>query len=203
MNATRSENGYTLIESLVALLLISIVSTTFYSVMFSGVRGSEKAREVTRVTEEARSGLNRMVRDTREADLLSSISATSYNVRIDFNGDGAYENPNADGDFEDLTFSYNAISETISLNGETLVAGVDQIGTNPVFSYNSSYLEYDWDGDGVTTLAELEAAPSHGITTVTAGNETDFLTGVTFEFEIASGDSNEQFIAEAQLRNRR
>jgi prepilin-type N-terminal cleavage/methylation domain-containing protein len=203
MNSTRSEAGYSLIETLVALLLVSIVTTTFYQVLFSGARGSEKTRDVTRVSEEARSGLNRMVRDTREADVLSSVSADSYNVRIDFNADGAYENPNADGDFEDLTFSYHASSKTITLNGETLVAGVERVGTKPVFSFTSSYLEYDFDGNGVTTLAELEAAPGHGHTTVTAGNEASFLTGVAFEFQVQSGDSTERFVAEAQLRNRR
>lgn len=203
MNATRSEAGYSLIETLVALLLISIVTTTFYQVLFSGVRGSERTREITKVSEEARSGLNRMVRDTREADELASVSANSYNVRIDFNADGAFENPNADGDFEDLTFSYHATSDTITLNGETLVAGVEPIGSEPVFSFTSSYLEYDWDGNGVTTLTELEAAPSHGVTTVTAGNEASFLTGVAFEFQVQSGDASERFVAEAQLRNRR
>jgi prepilin-type N-terminal cleavage/methylation domain-containing protein len=203
MNVTRSEHGYTLVESLIALLLISIVSTTFYSVLFSGARGSERTRQVTKVSEEARSGLNRMVRDTREADVLASVSADSYNVQIDFNGDGAYENPNADGDFEDLTFSYQAASETITLNGETLVAGVEPVASEPVFSFTSSYLEYDWDGNGVTTLTELEAAPSHGVTTVTAGNEASFLTGVGFEFQVQSGESTERFVAEAQLRNRR
>lgn len=203
MKTVRSEDGYTLIESLVALLLVSVVTTTFYQVLFSGARGSEKTREITRVSEEARSGLNRMVRDTREADQLVSVSDDSYNVRIDFNADGAFENPNAEGDFEDLTFTYEAVSKTITLNSETLVAGVEPVGTEPPFSFTSNYLEYDWDGDGVTTLSELEAAPSHGVTVVTPGDEAAFLTGVAFEFQVQSGESKNRFVAEAQLRNRR
>jgi len=205
MKALRSEKGFTLIETLVALGLISIVTTTFYAVMFSGARGSETARNVTRVTEEARSGLNRMVRDTREADLLSDVSTNSYKVRIDFNGDGAYENPNADGDFEDLTYSYQATSKTIRLNGEVLVGGVEPFGAAPIFSFSSSLLKYDWDANGVTTLAELEAAPQapHNETSVTPGNEAELLSAVGFEFQVRSGESMAEFFAEAHLRNRR
>ena len=205
MNRLRAEDGYTLIETLVSVLLISIVTTTFYMVMFSGARGSETSRDVTRVSEEARSGLNRMIRDTREADLLFGVSENSYSVRIDFNGDGLYQNPNADGDFEDLTYSYQADSKTIRLNGQVLVAGVEPFGAEPVFSYTSSYLQYDWDANGVTTLAELEAAhqPPHNQTSVTPGNEAALLTGVSFEFQVRSGDSTTEFFGEAHLRNRR
>jgi prepilin-type N-terminal cleavage/methylation domain-containing protein len=210
MKARRSEDGFTLIETLVTLGLISIVTTTFYSVMFSGARGSETTRNVTRVTEEARSGLNRMVRDTREADLLLDVSANSYNVRIDFNGDGVFENPNVDGDFEDLIYSYHAASKTIRLtapplNSETLVAGVERLGAAPIFSFTSSLLKYDWDANGVTTLAELAAAPKppHNDTSVTAGNEAALLSAVGFEFQVHSGDSMAEFFAEAHLRNRR
>ncbi len=205
MSVVREEQGYTLIETMVAILLISIVTTTFYMVLFSGARGSEKSREVTRVTEEARAGLNRIIRDTREADVLSGVSTNSYNVKIDFNGDGVYENPNSVGDYEDLTFAYLADDETITLNGEVLVNGVQKVGAEPVFTYTSSHLDYDWDGNGVTTLAELEAAhqPPHNHTTVTPGNESALLTGVAFEFQVNSGDSTTRFVGEAQLRNRR
>lgn len=205
MKLRHSEDGFTLIETLVALALISIVTTTFYTIMFSGVRGSETSRNVTRVSEEARSGLNRIVRDTREADVLSNVSANSYNIKIDFNGDGAYENPNLDGDFEDLTYSYHAASKSLRLNGEVLVAGVEPFGAEPIFSFSSSYLKYDWNANGVTTLAELEAAPlpPHLDTSVTAGNEAALLTAVGFEFQVRSGESMAEFFSEAHLRNRR
>ena len=205
MNSRRSEQGFTLIETLVALALISIVTTTFYAVMFSGAKGSETTRNVTRVTEEARSGMNRMVRDTREAEVLSAVSTNSYNVRIDFNGDGVHENPNPDGDFEDLTYSYHAASKSIRLNEETLVAGVEPFGAAPIFSFTSNLLKYDWDANGVTTLAELEAASQapHNETSVTPGNEAALLSAVGFEFQVRSGESMAEFFAEAHLRNRR
>lgn len=203
MNKLRSEDGISLIETLVATMLIGIVSVTFYTAMFAAVRGSDKSRDVTRVSEEARAGLNRLVRDTREADSITSVADNSYNVKIDFNKDGTHENPNALGDFEDLTFTYHAASKTIRLNGEVLVAGVERVSGRPIFSYSSNFLEYDWDGDGVTTLAELEDVGAHGVTTIAAGTEESYLSGVAFEFQVQSGDSTTEFYGEAQLRNRR
>jgi hypothetical protein len=203
MNKVRSEDGITLVETLVATLLIAIVTTSFYTVMFSAVRGSETSRHITRVSEEARSGLNRLIRDTREADSISSVAGNSYNVRIDFNGDGTHENPNAVGDFEDLIFTYQSATKTIRLNDEVLIAGVEKVSGRPIFSYSSNFLEYDWDGDGVTTLAELEDAGAHGVTSITPGTEESYLSGVAFEFQVQSGDSATEFYGEAQLRNRR
>jgi type II secretory pathway pseudopilin PulG len=203
MNKGRSEDGITLVETLVATLLIAIVTTSFYTVMFSATGGSEKSRDITRVSEEARSGLNRLIRDTREADSIASVAGNSYNVKIDFNGDGAHENPNSLGDFEDLTFSYDSATKTIRLNNEVLIAAVERVEGRPIFSYSSNFLEYDWDGDGVTTLAELEDAGAHGVTSIATGTEESYLSGVSFEFQVQSGDSTTEFYGEAQLRNRR
>jgi prepilin-type N-terminal cleavage/methylation domain-containing protein len=203
MKALREDSGYTLIETLVATLLISIVTTGFYMVLFSGTRGSQTSQEVTRVAQEARSGLNRLIRDTREADSLSSPSGSSYNVKIDFNGDGSYQNPNGSGDYENLTFTYHAVSETIRLNGEILIKGVEQVGGRPIFSFSSNALEYDFDNNGITTLEELEAAGDNGYSVPAPGTEETFISSVAFEFKVNDGDATTDFYGEAQLRNRR
>lgn len=203
MKALRSESGYSLIETLVSTLLLGLVVTTFYTVMFSGARSSENTQEIARVSQQARAGFNRLIRDTREADSLSVVSENSYTVQIDFDNDGSYDNPNASGDYEDLTFSYHSASNTIKLNTYVLIDGVSKIGTSPIFSYTSNFLEYDWDADGVTTLDELEDADSHGVTSVSNGNEESFLSSVAFQFQVGDGDSAADFVSEAQLRNRR
>src|ERR687892_2087335 len=67
-----SEGGFTLVELLVVILIFAAISTSLYLAVFSGVRGGNTARNVVQISEEARLGLNRMIRDTREAkDLVA------------------------------------------------------------------------------------------------------------------------------------
>lgn len=212
MNVSREQQGFTLIETLVAIALFAIVSLGFYQVMFAAVRGSDTSRSVVRTSEEARLGLNRMVRDTREADSLGAATPTSYRIQIDFDANGTISPPgstNSLADYEDLTFAYQAAAKTIALNGELLAEGVEPVGGKDVFSYFSNRLEYDWNADGVTSWQELDAAPTKGVSGVGNNNgmldsaETPFLTSVVYNFVVRVANRSEVFHAQAQLRNRR
>lgn len=210
------ESGFTLIELLVTVLVFSIMSVGFYQVMFSGSRGADTTADVVRISEEARAGFNRLVRDTREASGLAGTSVTGdeYTVEVDFNGDGVLENPNPNGDYEIVTFTFDGTR--LLLNGELLVDGVDCIRdasescTQDVFAYGSNHLEYDWDGDGVTTGTEIDGVGS--ALGYTAGNrngvldldsEKDLVSEVSFAFSVQSGSRQTEFFGKAQLRNRR
>jgi type II secretory pathway pseudopilin PulG len=196
------EHGYTIVESLIAIFILTVASVGFYSVMFAGTRASQTTEDVVRVSEEARSGLNRMIRDTREGQLFSSLASDSYNVRIDFDGDGIYKNPNSVGDYESLSFTYHPSDKTIRLNNEVLVRGVELITGTPLFSYTSNDLRYDWDGNGVTTQAELGEAGTRGYAGVSA-SDTSLYSNVHFAFRIRVGERASDFRGQAQLRNRR
>jgi prepilin-type N-terminal cleavage/methylation domain-containing protein len=203
MSVKTTEAGFTLVELLVAMTVFAIISVTLYAVVFAGVRASNTTEDVVHVSEEARLGLNRMIRETREGQLFSQLDPDRYRVRIDFDRDGTYENPNEDGDFEDLQFRYYNSDDTIRLNGEVLVAGVTQVdAATPIFTYTSNDLRYDWNGDGVTTAAELDAAPGRGYTGVSA-DDTSLYSNVEFAFEVSVGGRVAEFRGQAQLRNRR
>lgn len=203
------ETGFTLIELLVTFFILSIITTVFMQVAFSGTRGSDTARSVARVTQEARLGLNRMIRDTREATLIEDADAEGYTVKIDFDSNGTYENPNSAGDFEVLTYAYDGGANQITLNGELLVNGAREIAGEDMFSYGSNFLTYDWDADGVTTAAELDEAPTHGVTGVGNNNgtldypELAYVSDVIFNFRVLLDGHSERFYGGAQLRNRR
>jgi prepilin-type N-terminal cleavage/methylation domain-containing protein len=196
------EAGFTLVELLVAMAIFAVVSTSVYAVLFATVRASNTSENVVRVSEEARAGLNRMVRETREGQLFSVLEENRYRVRIDFDRDGSYENPNDNGDYEDLQFRYDPADDEILLNGETLVAGVTPIPGTPIFSYTSSDLTYDFNGDGVTTKAELDAAASKGYQGVDSA-DTELYTNVEFAMRVTSDNRTTMFRTQAQLRNRR
>ena len=85
------EEGFSLVEVMIGMLLLSILSIGFYQVMFSTVRGSNSAADVAQSAEEARLGFNRMIRDTREATHLVSASGTDYRIWVDFDGDGCVD----------------------------------------------------------------------------------------------------------------
>ncbi len=206
MGSREPEAGFTLVELLATMAIFALVSVGFYSVLFSVSRGSRDSRDTTIVAGEARLGFNRMVRDTREGEELEAATPTSFRVRVDFENDGV--GPQV------LTFSKSG--GALLLDGEVLMRGVDCIraedGTcaQDVFHFTSNRLEYDWDGDGVTSWQELDASasPAHGV--VGVGNndgqlneELPFVSDVTFALDVTSGDATTQFVAQAQLRNRR
>jgi prepilin-type N-terminal cleavage/methylation domain-containing protein len=201
-DARAGQAGFTLVELLVAMAIFAVVSTSVYAVVFATVRASNTSENVVRISEEARAGLNRMVRETREGQLFSVLEEDRYRVRIDFDRDGSYENPNENGDYEDLQFRYDSTDDEILLNGETLVAGVTPIPGTPIFSYTSSDLTYDFDGDGVTTKAELDAAASKGYQGVDSA-DTELYTNVEFAMRVTSDNRTTMFRTQAQLRNRR
>ncbi len=203
------ENGYTLVEVLFAFLLLSVVSSGFYVLLFSQQRAGTVARSIANISEETRLGFARMVRDTREGDVLTAASATSYQVKVNFDGDTYYEMPNQNGDDEILTYSYDAAAGTISVNGNLLMKGVSPIPGKDLFSYSSNNLEYDWDNDGTTTWQDLDAAASRGVTGVgsnpsngTLDAEIPQLTTVHFAIRVSDSGRSEDFTSTSQMRNR-
>jgi prepilin-type N-terminal cleavage/methylation domain-containing protein len=209
MTPTKHEEGFTLVEVLVATMLFAVLSVGFYQVLFATTRQSDTSNSIAHVSEEARLGFNRMIRDTREGDTLDSAGPNSYRVLVDFNGDGNYQNPNAAGDYEDLTFSYIAGDETIELNGEVLMRGVERIPGRDIFTYSSNFLQFDWNADGEATWQEVDQAASHGVTGVGDSNgalsagEYPFLSSVSYAFRVVADDRDAEFFGQAQVRNRR
>lgn len=212
-----AEEGFTLIELLVVIGLFSVVSVSFYQVVFSGARASDTTTSVITVSEEARLGLNRLIRDTREAATLVSASPTEFEVVIDFDTDGVFgEQPPDSTGYERMRFTMSGDRLLAGPPGqqELLVEGIGCIAgncaANPVFDYASNRLEWDWNANGVTTWQEVDDATSaRGVTGIGDGDgvldptEVDQLTVVVFNFLITSGDRSSEFDAQAVMRNRR
>ena len=212
----RSESGFTLVEILVSLTIFGAVSAGIFGVLFSATRSSEATRRIAGVSEQARLGLSRMVRDTREGSSIDSVAAdlNTFEVHVDFDGNNVITplpGTNAMGDVEELTYTFDPASKTLRLNGEVLVSGVecarDGAGACvPAFSFGSNRLEFDTDKNGVTTWQELDAAPA----TYGVGNgdgqlnwELPLVSNVAFALRVQDRTVKRDFYAEAQLRNQR
>ncbi len=222
----RSEEGFTLVELLVVMFLLSLTSVAFYRVMFSSVRGSQTTQDVVRVSEEGRLGFNRMVRDAREASRLNNPTPTSYEVQTDFNADGVIEaTPSSvSGSYETLRYSFVAapggngtINVTSGSNVEVLTRGVDCLrrsdgSCRDVFRYTSSRLEYEkaltacgvtTAVDGVTSTVELDQSTVGNNNCALDAAELSFIDGIEYGLSVKVGDSTSTFYTTAQLRNRR
>jgi prepilin-type N-terminal cleavage/methylation domain-containing protein len=213
----RSEGGFTLVELMMAITVFASVSVGLFTVMLSAANGSRAARDVVDVSEESRLGFGRMVRDTREGQLIDSVSPdlNSFEVHVDFDGDNVVTplpGTNSLGDYEELTYAYDPGDGTLRLNGEVLVRGVecarDASGNClPVFGFGSNRLEFDSSPkDGVTSWTELDQAPASS--GVGNGNnvldmELPLISNVSFALLVREGDAERDFYAEAQLRNQR
>jgi prepilin-type N-terminal cleavage/methylation domain-containing protein len=213
MSRLRDEAGFGLVETMVAIMIFSVTSVAFYQVLFGQVRGTTATETAVRIGEEARAGFNRMVRDVREGDMLSAASPTSFTVKVNFDGNGLYESPNAQNVEEVLTYAYDASARTITLNGEVLMAGVEKVDeTTDVFSYGSNVLDYDWDNSGATTWIEVNNAScaANGITgvgdcdapPVLDAAEFPHLATVSIALKVDVDGYEEEFRSTVQLRNR-
>ena len=216
MSRYSDEGGFTLIEILVAIGIFAVVSTAFYQVLFAGARASQRSRSISEVSSEARLGLNRMIRDTRQATNITSALPTSYTIDVDFDGSGSITQAparNAGGDYEQLSFAFSDgaiyIAACSAAQGpdcgeqETiLIEGVAQIGAQPIFKYSTNHLEFDYNNDGRATQAELDSAASFG-TTLTATEKLGYLSDVEYVMSVTDGDPTSNFYGHAQLRSKR
>jgi prepilin-type N-terminal cleavage/methylation domain-containing protein len=214
----RDERGFAMIELMVTIVLLAIVTTGAYMVLFSLNRASTTTRNVAGVSQEARLSFNRMVRDTRQGRAIDSVDTNitdgkvSFTVLVDFDGNNVISrpSPNPSGDYEALTYTFDQNAKTVTLNDEVLMRGAECADpTCEVFGYSSSQMQYDWNKDGIVTTDELDAAgcPLHGNPSVGNCNnildvELALISNVDFSFQIRSGDATEIFFVQAQLRNK-
>lgn len=218
MKPASDERGFTLIELLVGASLFALISVAFFQVMIATRDASQTTRDITSISGEARLAFNRLVRDTREATRVRNITGSSYEIFIDFDGDNVEDPAPVDlaGSHEIVTYSWNSVQKTISITSgattEVLLRGIDCVRTvpsacaHPVFSYASSRLEFDTDGDGLTEVAEMDAAPGFGDNlgqSIPNGLEQGLVDIVAFSLVLTQGDSTSTMYAEAQLRNKR
>ena len=219
------EEGFTLVEAMVAIFLFSVLSVGFYQVMFAAVRGSTDTADIAEVAEEARLGFNRMIRDTRETTDLISASGTSYRIWTDFDRDGRVD----ETDFEYMEYAYDSAARRLTLTAltgpaagdpalitgaeapltgtaaETLAGNIRLIGTRPVFSYASNFLQYDTAPvDGEVSADELDDASGIGNNNnVLDGLELDYVSDMNYAFQVSVGGDARAFYGQAQIRNRR
>jgi hypothetical protein len=108
----------------------------------------------------------------------------------------------AAGDPDLITGSEVAVTGT---SAETLAGHVQLIGTRPVFSYVSNFLQFDTGPvDGEATATELDDAVGTGNNNNLLDDlELDYISDVNYAFRVSVGGDARNFFGQAQIRNRR
>lgn len=215
----REEEGFTLIEALVALGLFAILSSVLLSVVMNGASMLTGTRQTTDLNEESRQLLNRISREVREASYItgavnpggSTYSPTadaSLTFEVDFNGNGVIEPTNSDP--ERLTYKYEYGAKRVLLQTATQTFPI--LAENVEFfkiSYYSQRFECDVDKDGLVTWEEVEAAanPCPDIagdsdSPPTLDVELSSINSVVVELTVLTGSRRQNYRTKIDLRNR-
>jgi prepilin-type N-terminal cleavage/methylation domain-containing protein len=230
--ARKAEQGFTLVELLVASVLFLILSTMLFTTVVSGATQARSGRQYNDLNEEARLLLNRMSRELREAKEIVDVSNpggavsssgtalyptyyaasttadTSLTFDVDFNGDGTIE-PSA-SDPEELTYQYDRANKRVLLlaDGQTLPVLAGNVES---FAYRFTSRLYQSDGsvdatrDGVVNWEELDADA-----VVAKGNgnhlldapELTYIDSITIEVTVLKGSRQQTYRTQVDLRNR-
>jgi prepilin-type N-terminal cleavage/methylation domain-containing protein len=176
---TTREQGFTLVELMVAMTLFLILGGVVLSAVITMSRGLDEER----VTSD--------IRELRQANSLGSAQPTSVKLGIDFDGSGTNNGTLADP--EVVTYAYDSGSHSIAMTAqdaggstvtEALLAGQVKDLT---FSYTSSNWARDANGDGTVTLDEA------GI---------DGVDRVDIRLVVERDGQEDVFTTEVTLRNR-
>jgi prepilin-type N-terminal cleavage/methylation domain-containing protein len=208
------DQGFTLIEILVAMGLFGVLGTLLLGLALSTGRVTDDTRALTNVNEESRLSMERMARELRQASAVLAAtqhpasSTTSITFWTDFNGNGVQDLNAADP--EVLTYRWNPATSRLTLTAN------DASGTavtRPVLAANvtefelglrSSQWEYDGDADGITTWEELDAAGG----AVGNGNgvpdqpELENIDLVSFSITVTNDGRIQTYSTQVDLRNR-
>lgn len=185
----RPEDGYTLVELLVAMLIMGVVITVAMTVVVNSQETVTTSRQLQDINEEARQAINRMTRDVRQAtQVLIAVNPdgaddalTAVRFEADFDGDGCIAGvpptptasvaptckPYEAGNPEDITYCFQPGTRQLYVidNQSTATTPVTTppncLGGEPLLAGNVIGFDVEYRSN----LYRYDLSPSDGITT--------------------------------------
>lgn len=213
----RNDDGATLIEMLVAMVLFSVLGSVLLSSFFASQTAAQASRETHDLNEEARVALNRMARELRQASAIASVGAPDgakeVTFHVDFNGNGVIDASAVDP--EVLTYSWEDNRILLTANDPTGAAVTQPILSGKVSAFELDYYSSDYRRDcsavkdGRANWAELDAyttscaaRPAAGHTPgVLDASELSEIDIVTISLRVLEGDRAQDYRTQIDLRN--
>lgn len=188
MSTRRHDDGFTLVELMVAMSLMLVVITVSLTAVISAQKATATSRQVQNLNEEARQAMNRMARDLRQAKaLVTAVNAdgplynatgiTAIRFTGDYNGDGCIPSPavatttctvayNASNP-EDITYCFEPSTKQLYVvdnqaSGVTPIttASTSCTGGQPLLAGNVSGLQIAYRSQ----LYSYDTNPTDGVT---------------------------------------
>ena len=154
----KNRNGFTIVELLMSLAIMSIAMTSIYGLYMSYVRIYTTEGVATRVQQNVRASMNMIVRDVRMAGLdptgaeifgITEISNQSIRFTADRDMDGELDDPDisagsTEANLEQIAFTYDGTNllEMILYNSDDSIESQDTLVDN-VSYMNFTYLDAD------------------------------------------------------------
>jgi type IV pilus assembly protein PilW len=149
MNMKNNKKGFTAIELLVSLAILSIALTSIYSMYMSFIRTCTKEGAKIRVQQNVRSGLDMMIRDIRLAGL----------------------DPEGTGDFAIVAVTPQRIQFTADLDMDGEVDDAD--ASDGIDVPDLEHMAYEYDGNGTLKMFLYKANGDPETDEIMAENVTD------------------------------
>lgn len=219
------DEGFTLVEILVAASLFMILNLFTFTAVIGNARVTQTARDATDVNQEARVLLNRMARELREAKAITAATnpgtfpySSAYAVfdpsadssltfEVDFNGVNGIEPLAADP--EVITYKYDRAGQRVLLQagGQTLPVLAANV---TAFKLSFTSRQFLYDGtvdttkDNLVTWEELDADPAgvKGNKNKKLDLELNYVDAVTIEITLFKGQRRQTYRTQVDLRNR-
>ena len=220
---SREDDGFTLVEMLIAMLMFGVLMAIVGTAVVTAAKSSSSNRQYNDLNAEARTALNRMTRELRQAQAIVAVtnpygsSATAYNATqptsltfdVDFNGNGVIEPDIADP--EELTYTYTPATQRLTLTAagqSTPVLAANVTGFRLSFFsrvYRLGAYNLDTNSDGIISWEELDADASGKYGN---GNhqldpsELRYIDSVTIDLTVLKGSHQQYYQTQVDLRNR-
>lgn len=181
------EQGFTMVEVLVAMAILTVVMAGMLSFLFGTSRNWQSSQDTADALDNARIGINRMTREIRQSSNITTAQTDSVTFVANFgSGDETITYSFVPGDGADAGKVWRASS--VSDSDSVLIDNVD----NVTFSYYGSDYRCDTSNDGNITLTELQSCSSEPLSKIAR---------VDINLQLRSGDDVREFVGQAWCRN--
>ena len=206
--------GLTLIEVLVAMGLFGVIATLLLGLALSTSAVTDDTRDRTDVAEEARTAMERLSRELRQASAIDRVvlpstpggGPTSFTFWTDFDGDGHRTTGAADPEI--LTYCWSPTTARLRLTDQDSCTDAQPVLAAEVQDFvvdlESSEWAYDANGDGITTWRELDAkgAPVGNGNGIADAPELAHIDMVGVTMSVEDGAGSQTYTTRIDLRNR-